>query len=131
MKCLRITECKVEGNSSLFVCNSSSEHIQSGCNFKCEKVGSVSAAQSCPTLQPTGLLRPRDSPGRDTGGGSHPLLQGIFLTQGLSPGLLHCMRVLYRLSHQEALKSNSILFNSSRILFSSSPDAIPKNPTRW
>ena len=28
--------------------------------------------------------------GRNTGVGSHSLLQGIFLTQGLNPGLLHC-----------------------------------------
>ena len=28
------------------------------------------------------------------------LLQGIFPTQGLNPGLLHCMRILYQLSHK-------------------------------
>ena len=28
------------------------------------------------------------------------LLQGIFPTQGLNPGLLHCRRILYQLSHQ-------------------------------
>ena len=32
---------------------------------------------------------PMDSPGKNTGVGSHSLLQGIFLTQGLNPGLLH------------------------------------------
>ena len=32
--------------------------------------------------------------------GSHSTLQGIFLTQGSNPGLLHCRRILYRLSHQ-------------------------------
>ena len=32
--------------------------------------------------------------------GSHSLLQGIFLIQGSNPGLLHCRRVLYHLSHQ-------------------------------
>ena len=30
----------------------------------------------------------------------HSLLQGIFLTQGSSPGLLYCRQTLYRLSHQ-------------------------------
>ena len=38
-----------------------------------------------------------------TGVGSHFLLQGIFLTQGLNLyllGLLHCRRVLYLLSYQ-------------------------------
>ena len=32
--------------------------------------------------------------------GSHFLLQGIFLTQGLNPDLLHCGQTLYCLSHQ-------------------------------
>ena len=39
-------------------------------------------------LQPTRLLCPQDSPGKDTGVGCHFLLQGIFLTQGSSLGLL-------------------------------------------
>ena len=30
---------------------------------------------------------------------SHSLLQGIFLTQGLNPGILHCRNTLYHLSH--------------------------------
>ena len=37
---------------------------------------------------------------RITGVGCHSLLQGTFLTQGSSPGLLHCRHVLYSLSHQ-------------------------------
>ena len=32
--------------------------------------------------------------------GCHSLLQGIFPTQGWNPGLLHCRRTLYHLSHQ-------------------------------
>ena len=32
--------------------------------------------------------------------GCHSLLQGIFPTQGLNPGLLHCRQILYCLSHQ-------------------------------
>ena len=28
------------------------------------------------------------------------LLQGIFSTQGLNPGLPHCRQILYQLSHQ-------------------------------
>ena len=31
-------------------------------------------------------------PGKSTGVGCHFLLQGIFPTQGLNPGLLHCSR---------------------------------------
>ena len=41
-----------------------------------------------------------DSPGQNTGVGSHSLLQGIFLTHGSNPGLPHCRHILYQLSHQ-------------------------------
>ena len=36
----------------------------------------------------------------NTGVGCHLLLQGIFPTQGLNSGLLHCRQTLYPLSHQ-------------------------------
>ena len=42
----------------------------------------------------------RDFPGKNTGVGCHFLLQEIFLTQGLNPGLPHCRQTLYHLSHQ-------------------------------
>ena len=42
------------------------------------------------------LLCPWDFPDKNTGVGSHFLLQGIFLTQELNPSLLH----LYCLNHQ-------------------------------
>ena len=35
-----------------------------------------------------------------TGVGSLFLLQGIFPTQGLNPGLPHCRQILYQLSHK-------------------------------
>ena len=41
-----------------------------------------------------------DSPGKNTGVGCHAFFQGIFSTQGLIPGLLHCRWILYRLSYQ-------------------------------
>jgi len=41
-----------------------------------------------------------DSPGKTTGVGCHALLQGIFPTQGLNPGLPHCRQSLFCLSHQ-------------------------------
>ena len=40
------------------------------------------------------------SPDKNAGVGCHSLLQGIFPTQGLNPGLLYCRRILDRLSHQ-------------------------------
>ena len=39
------------------------------------------------------LLYPWDSPGKNTGVGSHSLLQGIFLPQESNPGLLHCRQI--------------------------------------
>ena len=45
-------------------------------------------------LEPTRLLCPWDSPGKNTGVGYHFLLQGIFPTQGSNPGLPHCRQML-------------------------------------
>ena len=64
--------------------------------------------QLCLTLQPHGqqptrLLCPRDSLGKNTGVSCHFLLQGIFLTQRLNLGLLHCRQILYHPSHQGSL----------------------------
>ena len=41
---------------------------------------------------------PWNSVGQNTGVSSLSLLQGIFLTQGSNPGLLHCRWILYQLS---------------------------------
>ena len=46
-------------------------------------------------LQPARLLCPWDSPGTNTGVGCHALLQGIFLTQELNPGLPHCRQTVW------------------------------------
>ena len=61
--------------------------------------------QLCLTLcdptdcSPPGSSVHGDSPGKNTGVGCHALLQGIFPTQGLNPGLPHCRQILYHLSH--------------------------------
>ena len=52
------------------------------------------------SLQPHGVYSPWNSPGQNTGVGSCSFLQGIFPTQGLNPGFLHCRQILYQLSHQ-------------------------------
>ena len=52
------------------------------------------------SLWPQGLYSPWTSLGQNTGVGSLSLLQGIFPTQRLNPGLLHCRWILYQLSHQ-------------------------------
>ena len=51
---------------------------------------------------PARLPCPRNSPGKNTGVGSHSFLQGIFPIQGLNPNLPHCRRNLYRLSYQRS-----------------------------
>ena len=62
-------------------------------------------AQSCPTLcgpmdcSPPGSSVHGDSPGKNTGVSCRALLQGIFPTQGSNPGLPHCSRIVYHLSH--------------------------------
>ena len=65
---------------------------------------SFSVAQLSNSMQPHGLypsrlLYPWDFLGKNTGVGRHFLLQGIFLTQGLKPCLMHCKQILYHLSH--------------------------------
>ena len=45
-------------------------------------------------LQPTRLLCPWDSPGKNPGVRCHALLQGIFQTQGSNPGLL-CLLLIH------------------------------------
>ena len=67
----------------------------------------VLVAQSCLTLCDPTNCRP---PGSSVHGilqasilDCHSLLQRIFLTQGLNPGLLHCRQILYLLSYREDL----------------------------
>ena len=57
-------------------------------------------AQSCPTLCSPVDLSPWNSPGQNTGVGSLSILQGIFPTWGLKPGLPLCGWILYQLSHK-------------------------------
>ena len=60
----------------------------------------------CPTLcNPMDCSSPEssvheESPSKKTGVGCHFFLLGIFPTQGLNLGLLHCRQILYHLSHK-------------------------------
>ena len=71
-----------------------------------ETPGKSEVSQSCLTLcDPIDCSPPGSSvhgifPGMNTGVGCHFLLQGIFPTQGLNPGLPHCRQTLYHLSYQ-------------------------------
>ena len=73
-----------------------------------EKWSEVKITQVCSTLcdfmdcSPPGTSVHGDSPGKNTAVDCHFLLQGIFPTQGLNPGLLHCRRILYQMSHKES-----------------------------
>ena len=58
------------------------------------------------TVSPPGSSVHGNSPGKNSGVGCHFLLQGIFPTQGLNPGLPNCRQILYHLSHH-----GSILFS--------------------
>ena len=64
----------------------------------------VRVCESCSvlsdSLQPHGLYSSRNSPDQYTGVGSLFLLQGIFPTQELNPGLPHCRQILYQLGHK-------------------------------
>ena len=55
-------------------------------------------------LKPIRLLCPWNFPGKNTGVGSHFLLQRIFPMQGSNPGLPNCRLILYSLSPRDALK---------------------------
>ena len=63
-----------------------------------------SESESCSvvsdSLRSHGLYSPWNSAGQNTGVGSLSLLQGIFPTQELNQGLLHCRQILHQLSYQ-------------------------------
>ena len=64
------------------------------------------------SLQPHGLYSPWNSLGQNSGVGSLFLLQGIFPTQGSNPGLPHCRRILYLLSHKRSPRITGAHVNS-------------------
>ena len=51
-------------------------------------------------LQADSLPAEPEGKPKNTGVGSLSLLQGIFMTQELNSGLLHCRQILYQLSYQ-------------------------------
>ena len=80
-------------------------------NLKCSSIPPqrtylTGESESCSvmsdSLWPHGLLSPWNSPSQNTGVGSHSLLQVIFPTQGLNPGLPHCRRFFTRWATREA-----------------------------
>ena len=63
----------------------------SACCVRAKLTSVVSDSLQLYGLQPTRLLCPWDSPGKNTRVGCHSLHQGIFPTQGLNPHLLHLL----------------------------------------
>ena len=61
-----------------------------------------------PALQVDSLPAGLQGKPKNTGVGSLPLLQWIFLTQESSQGLLHCRQILYQLSYEGSPKSKSL-----------------------
>ena len=82
------------------VYNSVLHHLCVICTLYCGK--SLSRVRLCGPMDcsPPGFSVHGDSPGKNTGVGSHAFLQGVFPTQELNPGFQHCRWILYRLSHQ-------------------------------
>ena len=74
-------------------------------SYCCVKEKKVKLTQSC-----LSLCDPWNSPGQNTGMGS--LLQGLFPTKGLNPGLMHCGWILYQLSHKRSPRIRVVFFFS-------------------
>ena len=56
-------------------------------HMRYEEWASESCSVMSDSLRPHGLYKPWNSPGQNTGEGSHSLLQGLFPTQESNPGL--------------------------------------------
>ena len=68
-----------------------SKKAQHFCSIEIDYAYMFSLVRFCNPMEPTRLLCPWDFPGKNTGVGCHFLLQGIFLTQGSNPRLLHLL----------------------------------------
>jgi len=91
------------------------------CVCVCESHSVFSDSLRSHQLQPTRLLCPWNSPGKNTRVGCHVFLQGIFPTQGLNLGLLHCRWILYQLIHQGSSArwslTNYLFWQSNKLAF--------------
>ena len=69
-----------------------------------------------PALQVDSLPTEPPVKPKNTGAGSLSLFQGIFLTQELNQGLLHCRQILYQLSYQERHINRNVSLQIDRVL---------------
>ena len=79
-------------------------HLREVPIYKYSHTDGFGVSESCSvvtdSLRPNGLYSPWNSPGQNTGVGNLSLLQGIFPTQRLNPGVRHCRQILYQLSYK-------------------------------
>ena len=76
--------------------------------LSCNNFLGPSESESCSVVSDSKTPRTIQSmefSSQNTGMGSLSLLQGIFPTQGLNPGIPHCRWILYQLRHQGSLQS--------------------------
>ena len=106
-------------NAALLIHNQPSIHLDSFFSVtmmylslvKSESVSCSVLSDSLRPHEPSRLLCPWNFLGKKNGVGSHSILQGIFPTQALNLGLLHCRQILYHLCHQgNPLKPHLILY---------------------
>ena len=77
-----------------------------------------------PTLQANSFPAELQGEPKNTGVGTQSLLQGIFLTQELNRGLLHCRRIFYQLSYLGSPRTVLLLLLSrfSRVRLCATPE---------
>ena len=73
--------------------------------YRCESESHSVVSES---LGSHGLYSPWNSPGQNTEVGSFSLLQGIFPTQGLNPGLLQC-RQMWELDNEKGWMAKELM----------------------
>ena len=81
------------------------------CILTIKEARSESCSVVSDSLRPHGLYSLWNSPGQNTGVGSHSLLQGTFPAQGSNPGLPHCRQILYQLNHKRIPRKLEIHVN--------------------
>ena len=91
-------------------------HVDSVCVCVCVCVGCsvMSDSLGLHGLQPTRFLCPWNFPGKNTGIGSHSLLQGIFPTQGSNSGLLQADSLPFDLSGKPLVDGRNSQMGGSR-----------------